>query len=83
MGFEHQGIQHRKLEFGHMKGNLKAIQRRDRHKRRLIKQQGLIIIEVPHIGIDLDPEDVAEFITNELLKHRFVPPKDWRKFRIP
>lgn len=83
LGFEHQGIQHRKLEFGHMKGNLKAIQSRDRHKRRLIKQQGLSIIEVPHIGIDLDPEDVAEFIANKLRKHRFRPPKDWRKFRIP
>jgi len=70
LAFEHHGLQHYELTY--YSKNKKALLKRkkdDLEKRRLCKQRGVTLIEIPQISSQIKGSDLKKIIFKELIKH--------------
>lgn len=86
LGFEYQGIQHRKKAFGLSNDDVKKIQEEDDYKLQKCKKDGVILLQIPDEEV-LSYEKMQAFIIQEYEKKsgkalRNIPKYNYREFTI-
>ena len=84
LAFEHQGQQHYGLNtpFIHNATQLAKLQRTDQLKKRLCKEKGITLIEIPEIGTLLKLDDLKEFISQQCIEERYLIPQEFSQKKV-
>jgi hypothetical protein len=82
IAFEHQGEQHEKdCRTSNLFYDPEQLVR-DEIKRQKCKEYGIVLIEVPQIGLRLKVKDVVPFLLSEFDKHNIAYPESAKSFQI-
>lgn len=84
IAFEHQGIQHYKHveRFHKNNSDFRKQQNRDKIKRELCIQNGVILIEIPHVPVITSLDVLPEFLQKAFLKNNIIVNKNISDIKI-
>lgn len=74
LAFEYQGKQHYEhVQFFHKtEENFVKLQQSDKIKKKISKDHGICLIEIPYTYSQLKPDKLREFVFNQLIKYEFL-----------